>query len=161
MYLKTVYCWGLINCSVGNVRLVSRCILRKHWCRYQSVFRRCGLLWSGRRLVPSDDNVIDSFRHNAVFSRCVLNNVDPDSANSSASQIAKNAATSGLKALATSSLTSLVGSGVGGVNYKTGVIEGAVLDGCGGLIPSLTLGFGEGIKAFFGWADDAVIYLWE
>ena len=91
----------------------------------------------------------------------VLNNVDPDSANSSVSQIAKNAAISGGKAVIISSLTELVGSGVGGVNYTTGEIEGAVADGCGGLMPSLTLGFGEGIKAFFGWADDAVIYVWE
>ncbi len=62
--------------------------------------------------------------------------------------------------LATSSLTACVGTGVGGVNYKTGTIKGDVVDGFGGLMPTLTFVFGEGIKAFFGW-DDAVVYLWE
>lgn len=68
---------------------------------------------------------------------------------------------SGVKALVTSSMTACIGAGVGGVNYHTGVIEGAVATGCEGLMPELTLGLGEGIKAFFGWSDDAVIYLWE
>lgn len=44
----------------------------------------------------------------------------------------------------------IAGAGVGGVNYNTGVIEGAVANNCGGLMPNLSLGFGEGIKAFFG-----------
>ena len=68
---------------------------------------------------------------------------------------------SGAKALITSSMTACVGAGVGGVNYHTGVIEGAIANGCGGLMPTLSLGFGEGIKAFFGWLDDAIIYLCE
>lgn len=40
-------------------------------------------------------------------------------------------------------------------------VYGGVADGCGGLMPSLTLGFGEGIKASFGAIDDAIIYIWE
>jgi hypothetical protein len=91
----------------------------------------------------------------------VMNNLDPDSANSTAQEIVSNAITSGGKALVTSSLTALVGSGIGGVNYKTGNFEGAIVDGCGGLMPSLTFGFGEGIKNFFGWMDDAMVYIWE
>lgn len=96
-----------------------------------------------------------------TFITDALNNIDPDSSNSSARQMMGNALSSGGKALITSSMTAGVGAGVGGVNYHTGVIEGAVANGCGGLMPTLTLGFGEGIKAFFGWSDDAVIYLWE
>ena len=76
-------------------------------------------------------------------------------------QMIANARSSGMKALLTSSMTACVGAGVGGVNYNTGIIEGAVANGCGGLMPNLTLGFGEGVKAFLGWSDDAVIYLWE
>ena len=96
-----------------------------------------------------------------TFVTDTLNNIDPDSANSPISQVMKNSVTSGMKALASSSLTASIGKGVGGINYYTGEIEGAVANGCGGLMPTLTLGFGEGIKAFFGWIDDAVIYLWE
>ena len=90
-----------------------------------------------------------------------LNNLDPDSQNSNGKQILKNATSSGIKALFTSSLTACVGAGVGGIDYYSGALVGGVANGCGGLMPSLTLGFGEAIKAFFGWADDAVIYLWE
>lgn len=50
---------------------------------------------------------------------------------------------------------------VGGTNYKKGDRCGGVADGCSGLLPSLTLGFGEGIKAFFGAIDDAIVYIWE
>ena len=96
-----------------------------------------------------------------TFITDALNNIDPDSANSSMNQMVKNATSSGLKACLTSLMTACIGAGVGGVNYSTGAIEGAVANGCGGLMPTLTLGFGEGIKTFFGWADDAVIYLWE
>ena len=48
-----------------------------------------------------------------------------------------------------------------GINYKTGELYGAVADHAGGLMPELTLGFGEGIKAFFGAVDDALVYIWS
>ena len=63
----------------------------------------------------------------------------------------KNATTSGLKALVTSSVTAYAGNAA----------DLARVDGAGGLRPSFTFGFAEGFKAFFGWADDAVIYVWE
>ena len=69
-------------------------------------------------------------------------------------------ASSGVKAACTSLLTATISAGVGGINYKTGELIGGVADGCGGLVPSLTLGFGEGIKAFFGAVDDAIVYIW-
>ena len=31
----------------------------------------------------------------------------------------------------------------------------------GRLMPGMTYGFGEGIKAFFGALDDAIVYLWK
>lgn len=70
-------------------------------------------------------------------------------------------ANSGVKALVTSSLTACIGKGVGGIDYDLGTPYGSVADGYGGLMPTLTVGFGEGVKAFFGWADDAVIYVRE
>ena len=91
----------------------------------------------------------------------VLNNLDPDSANSSGQQIINNAASSGLKALATSSVTAFIGVAAGGINYQTGMFEGAMITGCDGLMPGFTPGFGESIKAFFGAVDDALVYLWE
>ena len=66
-----------------------------------------------------------------------------------------------IKATATSLVTASIGAGVGGIDYKTGTLYGSVADGCGGLMPSLTLGFGEAIKAFFGALDDAFVYIWE
>lgn len=90
-----------------------------------------------------------------------LNNLDPDSSNSTASQIATEMKNSAIKATFTSTLTALVGAGAGGIDYKTGTLYGGVADDCGGLMPSLTLGFGEGIKASFGAIDDAIIYIWE
>ena len=81
----------------------------------------------------------------------VMNNWDPDSSDSTAEEIATNAAASGVKALATSSLTADIG-------YAANI---AVVDGAGGLIPTYTFGFGEGLKAFFGWLDDALVYIWE
>ena len=91
----------------------------------------------------------------------VLNNVDPASEDSTADEIVSNAVVSGSKALVTSSITAFIGDTVGGINYKNGKLYGGVADGCGGLMPSLTLGFGEGIKAFFGTVDDALVYIWE
>ena len=80
----------------------------------------------------------------------MLNNLDPDSKNSSYSEIRNNAFASGLRGLATASVTAFVG-------YAS---DFAVYDGCGGLMPQYTRGFGEAIKAFFGWLDDAVVYTW-
>ena len=90
-----------------------------------------------------------------------LNNLDPDSANSTASEIVTEVKNSAIKATATSMITASIGAGVGGIDYKTGTLYGGVADGCGGLMPSLKLGFGEGIKAFFGAVDDALVYIWE
>ena len=81
----------------------------------------------------------------------VMNNLDPDSANSTAQEIAADAFKSGARALVTSSVTAYVG-------YAS---DFAVVDNAMGLMPSYTFGFGEAIKAFFGWADDAVVYVWE
>lgn len=36
----------------------------------------------------------------------------------------------------------------------------AVEDQAAGLMPTLTPAFGKGIKAFFGWVNDAVVYFW-
>ena len=95
-----------------------------------------------------------------TFITDLMNNIDPDSSDSTIEQMVVNASTSGVKALITSSATALVGSGVGGVDYKTGQLYGGVANGCNGLMPSLTLGFGEDVKAFFSWLDDAMVYLW-
>ena len=80
----------------------------------------------------------------------VMNNLDPDSHNSTAQEIASNAITSGSKALVTSSLTAYMG-------YASDL---AAINGANGLMPTYTIGFGEAIKAFFGWADDALVYVW-
>lgn len=50
---------------------------------------------------------------------------------------------------------------LGAVVVTTVALYGGVADSCGELMPSLTLGFGEAIKAFFGTIDDAFVYLWE
>ena len=81
----------------------------------------------------------------------VMNNLDPDSANSTAKEIASNAITSGGKALVTSSLTAYLG-------YASDL---AAINGANGLMPTYTRGFGEAVKAFFGWLDDALVYIWE
>lgn len=60
-----------------------------------------------------------------------------------------NATTSGVKALATSSVTGFMG-------YASDL---ASIDGAGGLMPSFGSGFGEAVKSFFGWMDDALVYL--
>ena len=57
-------------------------------------------------------------------------------------------------------MTAVVSTGVGGIDYATGQLYGGVANGCYGLMPSLTLGFGEAVKAFFGWLDDALVYVW-
>ncbi len=81
----------------------------------------------------------------------VMNNLDPDSVNSTVQEIASNAITSGKKALATSSVTAFMGH----------ASDLAVADGANGLMPTFSYGFGEAVKTFFGWIDDAIVYIWE
>ena len=81
----------------------------------------------------------------------VMNNLDPDSVNYTAKEIATNAIISGGKALVTSSVTAYMG-------YASDL---AVANGANGLTPTYTFGFGEAVKAFFGWIDDAFVYIWE
>lgn len=59
--------------------------------------------------------------------------------------------TYGGKAVVTSSLTAYMGH----------ASDLAVKDGAMGLRPTHTFGFGEVVKAFFGWVDDALVYIWE
>ena len=37
----------------------------------------------------------------------------------------------------------------------------AAINGANGLMHTYTRGFGETVKAFFGWLDDALVYIWE
>ena len=90
----------------------------------------------------------------------VLNNIDPDSANKTPDAIKANAITSFGKAVVTSTATAFWNTAIGGYNYNTGAFEGALANGANGLMPTLTPGFGEGIKAFFGALDDAMVYVW-
>ena len=78
-----------------------------------------------------------------------LNNADPDSVNHSEYEIASGAWSSGIKAAATGSITQWI-------SYS---VDYGVIDGCGGLMPQLTYGFGEAIKTFFSWVDDAMVYM--
>ena len=80
-----------------------------------------------------------------------LNNIDPYSSNSTVQEMSENAFSSGGKALMTSALTAFMGH----------ASEVAIPDGCGGLMPTYTYGFGEAVKTFFGWLDDAMVYLME
>ena len=77
-----------------------------------------------------------------------LNNFDPDSANHSDLEIEKSATSSGIKAAAMGTITHWI-------SYS---VDYGVADGCGGLMPQLTYGFGEAIKTFFSWLDDAMVY---
>ena len=81
----------------------------------------------------------------------VMNNLDPDSRNSTAQEIASNAIISGGKALLTSSITEYVGI----------ASDLAVNTGANGLMPTYNFGFGEVVKSFFGWVDDTLVYIWE
>ena len=90
-----------------------------------------------------------------------LDNLDPSSSDSSASEIANAVQDTAIKATATSMVTAYIGAAAGGINYKTGELYGGVADGCGGLMPTLTLGFAEAIKSFIGTVDDAIVYIWE
>ena len=81
----------------------------------------------------------------------VMNNLDPDSTDSTARGIASNAITSGGKALVTSSLTAYIGC----------ASDLTAINGANGLLSQYTLGLSEAVKAFFGWIDDAIVYVWE
>lgn len=89
-----------------------------------------------------------------------LNNADPDSSNSSVADIKKESFSSAGKSALTSTITQFFGNSAGGIDYKTGELVGGVKNACDGLMTELTLGFGEGIKAFFGAVDDALVYIW-
>ena len=80
-----------------------------------------------------------------------MNNLDPDSSNSTVREMVSNAFTSGGKALVTSSLTAYMGHSSDLAVFNSGY----------GGMPTYTYGFGEAVKAFFGWVDDAMVYLWE
>ena len=80
----------------------------------------------------------------------VMNNWDPDSSDSTAKEIATNAAASGVKALATSSLTAYIG-------YASNI---AVVHGAGGFF-YIYVWIWRSIKSFSGWLDDALVYIWE
>ena len=58
---------------------------------------------------------------------------------------------SGGKALAMSTITTYMGSAA----------DMAVENVESGLMPEFTYGFGVAVKTFFGWLDDAMVYLWE
>ena len=81
----------------------------------------------------------------------VLNTWDPDSASLTADEIVNDALTSAVKAAVTSTVTGYMG-------YAADL---AATDGAGGLMPTFTIGFRECYKAFWGWADDAMVYLLE
>lgn len=78
----------------------------------------------------------------------LLNNLDPYSVTSTAQEIVSNAVVSGLKATATSTITAFIG-------YASDM---AVTD-ASELMPTYTFGFGEAVKAFFSWMDDALVYI--
>lgn len=80
-----------------------------------------------------------------------MNNLDPDSHSTSGEKIAEDALISGGKAIVTSSVTAFVSH----------ASDLAVASRADGLMPEYSFAFGEAVKAFFGWADDAVIYIWE
>lgn len=80
-----------------------------------------------------------------------LNNIDPYSKNSTANEVVTNAVLSAGKAFITSSLTAFM-------NYASDL---AVNSRGNGLIQTFTVGFGEAVKSFFGWLDDALVYLLE
>ena len=56
----------------------------------------------------------------------------------------------GAKAVVTSSITAYIA-------YSSDL---AIENGPNKLIPTYTYDFGKGIKIFFGWLDDALVYLW-
>lgn len=82
----------------------------------------------------------------------LMNLWDPYSANSSFDQIKNNVISSTKKALVTSSLTAFMGCA-----SDVALMDNTIKE----LMPTFTYGFSEGLKAFYGWLDDAVVYIWE
>ena len=82
----------------------------------------------------------------------LMNLWDPYSANSSFDQIKNNVISSTKKALVTSSLTVFMG-----YSSDVALMDNTIKE----LMPTFTYGFSEGLKAFYGWLDDAVVYIWE
>ena len=80
-----------------------------------------------------------------------LNYYDPYSSNLTTRDKWTTIGESTAKATVTSSLTAFMG-------YAS---DSAVVDGAGGLMPTYTYGFGEAMKAFWGWIDDALVYIWS
>ena len=78
----------------------------------------------------------------------VMNNIDPDSKNLTGKEIVNNACVSGIKAACLSSITGFVGISS----------DKAVTNGANGLMPQYSYGLGYGVKTFFGWVDDALVY---
>lgn len=78
----------------------------------------------------------------------MMNNLDPDSANSSTQQILEDAVISGGKAFVTGVVTTFVG-------YSSNMARDT---GGLGFMKTYTYGFGEAVKSFFGWLDDAIVY---
>lgn len=87
------------------------------------------------------------------------NNWDPYSADATLQEIVSSSVISATKAGLLSCVTAYMSNSVGGIDYKTGELIGGVANQCNGLMPSLTLSFAEGIKAFFGAVDDALVYV--
>ena len=78
-----------------------------------------------------------------------LNNIDPYSTDSTPLEIIDSSLSSGCKAAGTGLVTQFISTSV----------DAGVANGCYGLMPQLTYGFGEAIKTFFGWMDDALVYI--
>ena len=79
-----------------------------------------------------------------------LDNLDPYSSNYTQKEILNESLNNAGKAFVTSIPTQIINSGVEIAKEKTGK-----------LMPGMTYGFGEGVKAFFGALDDALVYLWK
>ena len=80
-----------------------------------------------------------------------LDNLDPYSSNHTQKEILNESINNTLKATITSIPTQIVNRGVELLREEGGET----------LMPGMTRGFGEGVKAFFGALDDAVVYLWK
>ena len=80
-----------------------------------------------------------------------LNNLDPASSNSSIMDIARQSGAAAIKGAVMGSVT----------QFMSNAVDVGVSSHGNGLMPGLSRGFGEGLKGFFGWADDALVYLWE
>lgn len=79
-----------------------------------------------------------------------LNNLDPDSSNSSGREIARSVGTSTVKAAFTSSITAFWGEAIGGINYNIGTITGAASNGSNGLNAYVDCWICRGVKSILG-----------